>query len=260
MSAAHNSWKNIITFEESFFYMHKEFEQMWLARGEAPDTRERRMISSEKLMVVIGWNPGEFHVIEVLRKGQKFNACYYCSSVLIKFSKIARQVRNETPRELIFHADNARPHPTKPGTKFCAMLDLMAASNPPYSSCLAPSDCFRFGYSKNKLKCLFFPSALHLRRAIEHMVQSIDQDRWRLSTSGLFELGDVSNWMETTLNDSQKRITKMIWLIRSAETPRCTCETQNIVRLSRMYSDCMPPCVTFSSHVLVSENVKEPRC
>jgi hypothetical protein len=47
---------------------------MWLPRDEAPETREFRMISSEKLMVTIEWIPDGFHKIEVLPKGQKPNA------------------------------------------------------------------------------------------------------------------------------------------------------------------------------------------
>jgi hypothetical protein len=61
-----------------------------VARGEAPEARERHMIRSEKLMVTIAWNFDGFRVIEVLRKGQKFDAGYYCSSVLTKLLKIAR--------------------------------------------------------------------------------------------------------------------------------------------------------------------------
>jgi hypothetical protein len=39
-SAKHNSWKTIITLDDSFFffYMHTDFEQMWLGKDEAPKT------------------------------------------------------------------------------------------------------------------------------------------------------------------------------------------------------------------------------
>jgi hypothetical protein len=99
-----------ITLDESFFYIHTDFEHMWLPVDEAPETRERHMISSEKLMVTIAWNLDGFHVIEVLPKGQKLNADYYCSSVPTKLSTIGEQFRNETRRKLILHADNASPH------------------------------------------------------------------------------------------------------------------------------------------------------
>jgi hypothetical protein len=67
-SAKHNSWKNSLPLDESFFYMQIDFQQMRLPRDEAPETRERHMISCEKLMVMIAWNPDGFRVIEVLPK------------------------------------------------------------------------------------------------------------------------------------------------------------------------------------------------
>jgi hypothetical protein len=76
--------------------MHTDIGQMRIPSDEAPETRERRMIGSEKLMVTIAGNPYGFHVIEVLPKGQRFNADCYCSSVITKLSKIALQFRNET--------------------------------------------------------------------------------------------------------------------------------------------------------------------
>jgi hypothetical protein len=95
-SAKHNSWKNIITLTESFFYIHTDSGQMWLPRNESPEIRERHMISSEKLTVTIAWNPDGLHGIEVLPKGHEFDVDYHCSSVLTKLSKITRQFRNET--------------------------------------------------------------------------------------------------------------------------------------------------------------------
>jgi hypothetical protein len=37
-SAKHNSWMSIITLDESFFYMHTDFERMWFPVDEAPET------------------------------------------------------------------------------------------------------------------------------------------------------------------------------------------------------------------------------
>jgi hypothetical protein len=86
-SAKHNSWKKNIALVESFFYMHTNSEQMCLPRDKAPETRERHMISSEKLMVTIVWNPGGFPAIKVFRTGPKFKVDDHCSSMLQRFRK-----------------------------------------------------------------------------------------------------------------------------------------------------------------------------
>jgi hypothetical protein len=52
-SAKDNSWKNIVTLNQFFFYLHTDFEQESLPRDEAPGTRERHMISSERLAAAI---------------------------------------------------------------------------------------------------------------------------------------------------------------------------------------------------------------
>jgi hypothetical protein len=51
------------------------------------------MISSEKVMVTIAWNPNGFHEIEILPKGQTFNTDYGCLFVLPKLLKMAKQFR-----------------------------------------------------------------------------------------------------------------------------------------------------------------------
>jgi hypothetical protein len=47
------------------------------------------------------------------------------------------------------HADNARPHPAKSSTEFCAKLDLRVAPHPPCSPDVALSDDFLFGHIKD---------------------------------------------------------------------------------------------------------------
>jgi hypothetical protein len=126
-------------------------------------------------MVTIAWKPDGFHVIEVLPKGTKFNADYYCSHVLTKLSKTARQFTNETRRKLIRHADDACPHTSKSSIEFYAKLDLTVAPHPPYSPDLALYDYLLFCNIKDELKGLSFLSALPLHRVITQTVKSIDR-------------------------------------------------------------------------------------
>jgi hypothetical protein len=111
-------------------------------------------------------DPDGFPVIEVLPKGQKCNTDGYCSSVLTKLSKIARQFSDETRRELLLQADKARAYTAKSSFEFCAKPDLRVAPHPPDSPDVAQRDYFLFGYINDKLKGLSFPSAVLPRRAI----------------------------------------------------------------------------------------------
>jgi hypothetical protein len=58
--------------------------------------------------------------------------------------------------------------------EFCAELDLGTTLHLSYSRDLAPFDYLLFGYIKDELQGLSFPSAPRLHRAIDEMVQSID--------------------------------------------------------------------------------------
>jgi ABC-type uncharacterized transport system YnjBCD substrate-binding protein len=71
------SWHDIVTLDESWFYLNTNHELIWLQPdGEIPE-RERRTIHSENVMLTIVWNPSGFHLINVLPKRFKFNASFY---------------------------------------------------------------------------------------------------------------------------------------------------------------------------------------
>jgi hypothetical protein len=98
-STIHNSWKSITTLRESFFYMRTDYAQTCLPTNEALETRERDMVSPNKLMVTIARHLNGFHVIEPVLKKQKLIADYSCSFVLTKLSKIVRTFRTEMRRK-----------------------------------------------------------------------------------------------------------------------------------------------------------------
>jgi transposase len=59
-------------------------------------------------------------------------------------------------------------------SKFCEENGLRLARDPPYSSDLAPSDFFLFGYVKEHLKEIVFPSYKELLDAIGEVVTGIE--------------------------------------------------------------------------------------
>jgi hypothetical protein len=47
-----SSWRDLVTFDESWFYLHTDHERIWLAPGETPPDRERHTIHSPKFMLM----------------------------------------------------------------------------------------------------------------------------------------------------------------------------------------------------------------
>jgi hypothetical protein len=75
---------DIITLDESWFYLNADHESIWLPPDETVPERERHTVQSEKLMLAIVWNSNGFRVINVLSRGIKFSADHYFTDVLIE--------------------------------------------------------------------------------------------------------------------------------------------------------------------------------
>jgi hypothetical protein len=61
--AKYHAWKYILTLDEAWFYFSNHFDRIWLPRDEFPPSFPKQMISSQKLMITVVWNPHGFHVI-----------------------------------------------------------------------------------------------------------------------------------------------------------------------------------------------------
>jgi histone-lysine N-methyltransferase SETMAR len=107
-------------------------------------------------MLTIVWNPGGFHLVNILPKGFKFNASYYVTQILDTRSKWGRTQAGHTNRKLIVHADDAHRHTAKMTSQFMEHNSMQRAPHPAYSPDLAPSDFHLFGYVEQLLsKCQF---------------------------------------------------------------------------------------------------------
>jgi transposase len=124
-------------------------------------------------MDIIAWNPLGFPLIVVLPKGCTFDAEYYHDNILAELTQLQPE---DHERKLIVHADNARAHTAQKYRTFCKENGLRLAPHPPYSSHLAPSDFFLFGYVKERLMGMVFPSYEELLDAIGEVVTGIGSE------------------------------------------------------------------------------------
>jgi transposase len=124
-------------------------------------------MQDQKIMVTIACNPLGFPLIVALPKGRTFNAEYYRDNGLAALSQFQPE---DDRRKLVVHADNERVHTAQKCRTICEENRLWLAPHPPYSPDLAPSDFFLFGYVKERLKGMVFPSYEELRDAIGEVV------------------------------------------------------------------------------------------
>jgi hypothetical protein len=102
-------------------------------------------------MLTIVWNPGSFHLVNIVPKGFKFNASYYVTQILDALSKWRRTQVGGTNRKLMVHADNGRSHTVKMIAQFMEQNSMQRAPHPAYSRDLAPFDFYIFGDVKQLL-------------------------------------------------------------------------------------------------------------
>jgi hypothetical protein len=130
------------------------------------------------------WNSLGFPFIVAFPKGRTFNAEYYRDNI---FAALTQFQPEDDGRKLIVHADNARAHTAQTCRTFCEENGLRLALHQPNSRDLAPSDFFLFGYVKEHLKGMVFPSYEKLLDAIGEVVTSIESE----TLTAAFE-----HWME----------------------------------------------------------------
>jgi transposase len=118
-------------------------------------------------------DPLRFSLIVALPKGRTFNAEYYCDSIVAALTQLQPEDDN---RKLVVHADNARAHTAQKCRTFCKENGLRLVSHPPYSPDLALTNFFLFGYVKEHLKGMVFPSYEEFLDAIDEVVTGIESE------------------------------------------------------------------------------------
>jgi hypothetical protein len=80
------SWHEIVTPDQSWFYLSTDHEQISLAPRETAPDRERHAIQTPKFMLTIVWAVTGFHVFELLPKDSIFHASYDTDEILSEIS------------------------------------------------------------------------------------------------------------------------------------------------------------------------------
>jgi histone-lysine N-methyltransferase SETMAR len=181
------SWHDILTIDESWFYLLTDHELIWAQPDAEIPERERHTIQSQKVMLTIVWNPGGFPLVNIFPKGFKFNASYYVTQILDPLSKWRRTQVGGTNRKLTMHADSADPHTAKMTSQFMEQNSMQREPDPAYSPDLAPSDFYFFGYVKQLLSGCQFADQDSLLHAVSDILVSTE----KVTLESVFH-----NWME----------------------------------------------------------------
>jgi histone-lysine N-methyltransferase SETMAR len=138
-------------------------------------------------MLTMVWNPVDFHLVNILPEGFKFNASYYVTQILGPLSKWRTTEVGRTNRKLIVPADNTRPHTAKTTSQLREQNSMQRAPRPAYSPDMAPSDFYFCGYVKQLLLECQFADQDSLLHAVSDILVGIE----KVTLESVF-----SNWMQ----------------------------------------------------------------
>jgi histone-lysine N-methyltransferase SETMAR len=145
-------WRNIVTEDESWFFLEYASEGVWSASHASTPIMENRKIGSKKYMLTIVWNPYAFYIVNLLPENTSYTAEYLVNTILPELVvNVYNGSRKHGQKRVWLHWDNARPHSAKATQKYCDENDLPRIQHPIYSPDLAPSDFYLLGKIKGRL-------------------------------------------------------------------------------------------------------------
>jgi histone-lysine N-methyltransferase SETMAR len=127
------------------------------------------------VIFTIVWNPGDFHLVNILPKEFKFNASYYVTQIHDPLSKWRKTQVGRLNRKLIVHTDNARPHTAQMTSQIMEQNSTQRAPHPAYSPNLAPSDFYLFDSVKQLLSGCQFADQDSLLQAVSDILVGIEK-------------------------------------------------------------------------------------
>ena len=171
---------NIVTVDESWFFLHNEQPSQWLPIGSPRPVAPCRTIASKKILVTIVWGINGVYVLDFLPESMTMTADYFQENVISKAKdKIEEISQRPLANTFYFHCDNARVHTAKATTTHLGKCGFTKMMHPPYSPDLAPSDFFLFGTLKHELKGWIFQNKEQLETGIQRALHKIGPDVWK---------------------------------------------------------------------------------
>jgi histone-lysine N-methyltransferase SETMAR len=128
-------------------------------------------------MRTVFWSRLGFPLVQLLPKGQHFDAGYFCENILQEINQDRPAATAEDGRRnIVFHFGNATPHTADETLGFLKSHRMKRAPHPAFSPDLAPSDFYLFGKIKTALMGAAFRSEQSLLDGVLGVVNAISRE------------------------------------------------------------------------------------
>jgi len=172
---------DIVTGDESWVYYraigNKETNKAWVARGETPQTVQKRNHFEPKSLISIFFKSTGLIFVNCLESGKTITAKYYRDRCLKPtFKKVMEERPNSGLKNIKILHDNAKSHVAKIVETYLNNEGITIIDHPPYSPDLAPCDFWLFSILKQSLdthRCVE-----SLKKQITEVLESIPKEEY----------------------------------------------------------------------------------
>jgi hypothetical protein len=172
-----NSFQNVITGDESWFFLCYLRDSIWAQSRDEVSERISQKIDSEKCLISVFWCVNGIHSLADMPKGSIYDSVFFCDIIV---SRLVQGLCSDSARRSLkgcyIHLDNVGPYNSKRSSECFRTTKIKRIPQPSHSPDIAPSDFFRFGYLKEKLTEYDIPDREKLKLAITHIVSEIGQE------------------------------------------------------------------------------------
>ena len=176
-SSKHNSYRNIITGDQSWFLYKYQYSGKWILETNENPKGDGSKISISKIMFTIIWGVYGFYVIDMLPNDCKYNSQYFIDNILQKLIEKDQEIwPRKSNHKIWIHIDNCSVHNSMATENFINKSHFKRAPHPPYSPDIAPSDFFLFGFIKDKLKGNSFNKPDEVFEAVNEILAKISHE------------------------------------------------------------------------------------
>jgi histone-lysine N-methyltransferase SETMAR len=164
---------NIITGDESWFYLTYPPSSKWISSGEGREVLQSQDHYCQKVMITICFSADGLRVLHLLPPHSTMNAKTFISEILIPVETDFTGYGFKKGTKYYVHYDNARAHVCKLTSDFLSSSTMERLPHPPYSPDISPCDFFLFGYLKHLFAGLTFDTPKKLESYIIQLMKEI---------------------------------------------------------------------------------------
>lgn len=176
----HNSYRDIITGDQSWFLYNYSPKGQWVLEDEEAPTFPKSSIITDKMMLTVIWGVFGTYILDELPEGEHLNSKYFIEHIIKQLEAQEKKIWPKRGKHKIWlHLDNCRVHNSQDTQKEIANSIFKRTPHPPYSPDLAPSDFYLFGYVKEKLKGRSFKSRDEIFDAVVTIIDDISMETKR---------------------------------------------------------------------------------